>query len=128
MPRRVAAFCRPLRPVFLLVSFSRWQIPVVGIGVVLIAAGVPPPRPGELTAPLLHAKTTPPTNAVEERHYANGKRWENARQTTANLGNLGKKQGKWGQNVDTRGKTRGMAFQITNIRKERTAVGAGKFA
>ena len=27
MLRRVAAFCRPLRPVFLLVSFSHWRGP-----------------------------------------------------------------------------------------------------
>ena len=36
----VAVFCRPLRPVFLLVSFSRWRSPVVGVLGVLIAAGV----------------------------------------------------------------------------------------
>ena len=31
MPRRVAAFCRPLRPVLLLVSFRRSRSPVVGV-------------------------------------------------------------------------------------------------
>ena len=31
MLRRVAAFCRPLRPVLLLVSFLRSQSPVVGV-------------------------------------------------------------------------------------------------
>ena len=31
MLRRVAAFCRPLRPVLLLVSFPRSQSPVVGV-------------------------------------------------------------------------------------------------
>ena len=31
MLRRVAAFCRPLRPVLLLVSFSRSRSPVVGV-------------------------------------------------------------------------------------------------
>ena len=31
MLRRVAAFCRPLRPVLLLVSFPRLQCPVVGV-------------------------------------------------------------------------------------------------
>ena len=32
MLRRVAAFCRPLRPVLLLVSFPRLRSPVVGLG------------------------------------------------------------------------------------------------
>ena len=40
MLRRVAAFCRPLRPVLLLVSFPRSQSPVVGV------LGLPPPPPG----------------------------------------------------------------------------------
>ena len=41
MLRRVAAFCRPLRPVLLLVSFPRSRGPVVGVlGVVVVAAGV----------------------------------------------------------------------------------------
>ena len=31
MLRRVAAFCRPLRPVLLLVSFPRSRSPVVGV-------------------------------------------------------------------------------------------------
>ena len=31
MLRRVAAFCRPLRPVLLLVSFPRLRSPVVGV-------------------------------------------------------------------------------------------------
>ena len=31
MLRQVAAFCRPLRPVLLLVSFSRSRSPVVGV-------------------------------------------------------------------------------------------------
>ena len=31
MLRRVAAFCRPLRPVLLLVSFPRSRIPVFGV-------------------------------------------------------------------------------------------------
>ena len=39
--RRAAAFCRPLRPVFLLVSLLRWRIPGIGVlGVVLVGAGV----------------------------------------------------------------------------------------
>ena len=38
MLRRVAAFCRPLQPVLLLVSFPRLQRPVVGVlGVVRVA-------------------------------------------------------------------------------------------
>ena len=37
MLRRVAAFCRPLRPVLLLVSFPRLRSPVVGV------LGPPPP-------------------------------------------------------------------------------------
>ena len=41
MLRRVAAFCRPLRPVLLLVSFPRQWGPVVGaLGVVLVVVGV----------------------------------------------------------------------------------------
>ena len=39
MLRRVAAFCRPLRPVLLLVSFPRSRSPVVG-------HRPPPPPPG----------------------------------------------------------------------------------
>ena len=40
MLRWVAAFCRPLRPVFLLVSFPRQRGPVVGtLWVVLVVAG-----------------------------------------------------------------------------------------
>ena len=40
MLRRVAAFCRPLRPVLLLVSFPRSRSPVVGVlGAVLDVAG-----------------------------------------------------------------------------------------
>ena len=39
MLRRVAAFCRPLRPVLLLVSFPRSRSPVVGV------LGLPPPPP-----------------------------------------------------------------------------------
>ena len=41
MLRRVAAFCRPLRPVLLLVSFPRSRSAVVGVpGAVLVVAGV----------------------------------------------------------------------------------------
>ena len=40
MLRRVAAFCRPLRPVLLLVSFPRSRSPVVGV-----LGLCPPPRP-----------------------------------------------------------------------------------
>ena len=41
MLRRVAAFCRPLRPVLLLVSFPRSRRPIVGVlGAVLVVAGV----------------------------------------------------------------------------------------
>ena len=41
MLRRVAAFCRPLRPVLLLVSFPRSRSPVVGVpGVAVDVAGV----------------------------------------------------------------------------------------
>ena len=41
MLRRVAAFCRPLRPVLLLVSFPRSRSPVVGVlGMLLDVAGV----------------------------------------------------------------------------------------
>ena len=41
MLRWVGAFCRPLRPVFLLVSFPRSRSPVVGtLGVVRVRAGV----------------------------------------------------------------------------------------
>ena len=51
MLRRVAAFCRPLRPVLLLVSFPRLRSPVVGVlGLCWMWHGVPfapspPPRP-----------------------------------------------------------------------------------
>ena len=42
MLRRVAAFCRPLRPVLLLVSFPRSQSPVVGVlGLCWLWHGVP---------------------------------------------------------------------------------------
>ena len=44
MLRRVAAFCRPLRPVLLLVSFPRSRIPVVGV--------LPPPPPPPPLDPL----------------------------------------------------------------------------
>ena len=53
MLRRVAAFCRPLRPVLLLVSFPRSRSPVVGVlGLCWMWHGVPfvrqwrPPPPG----------------------------------------------------------------------------------
>ena len=39
--RRVAAFCRPLRPVLPLVSFPRSRSPVVGV----LGLCPPPPRP-----------------------------------------------------------------------------------
>ena len=42
MLRRVAAFCRPLRPVLLLVSFPRLRSPVVGVlGLCWMRHGVP---------------------------------------------------------------------------------------
>ena len=42
MLRRVAAFCRPLRPVLLLVPFPRWRSPVVGVlGLCWMWHGVP---------------------------------------------------------------------------------------
>ena len=42
MLRRVAAFCRPLRPVFLWVSFPRSRSPVVGVpGLCRLSHGVP---------------------------------------------------------------------------------------
>ena len=42
MLRRVAAFCRPLRPVLLLVSFPRSRSPVVGVpGLCWMWHGVP---------------------------------------------------------------------------------------
>ena len=42
MLRRVAAFCRPLRPVLLLVSFPRSRSPVVGVlGLCWMWRGVP---------------------------------------------------------------------------------------
>ena len=40
MLRRVAAFCPPLRPVFLLVSFSHWRSPVTGVVLVGVVVGV----------------------------------------------------------------------------------------
>ena len=46
MLRRVAAFCRPLRPVLLLVSFPRSRSPVVGV-----PGAVPPRRPPAPRAP-----------------------------------------------------------------------------
>ena len=46
MLRRVAAFCRPLRPVLLLVLFARSQSPVVGVlGLCWMWHGVPFARP-----------------------------------------------------------------------------------
>ena len=42
MLRRVAAFCRPLRPVLLLVSFPRSRSPVVGV------LAPPPPNPQKM--------------------------------------------------------------------------------
>ena len=48
MLRRVAAFCRPLRPVLLLVSFPRSRSPVVGVlGLCWMRHGAPPPPPPE---------------------------------------------------------------------------------
>ena len=81
MLRRVAAFCRPLRLVLLLVSFPRSRSPVVGVpglcwmrrdvpfarqrrpiigvlGVVLVVAPPPPPPPPTLNAPNHRRHTT----------------------------------------------------------------------
>ena len=66
MLRRVAAFCRPLRPVLLLVSFPRSQSPVVGVlGLCWLRRG----GGGRLTvfsahAPPLCGRPSPPPSLV----------------------------------------------------------------
>ena len=81
MLRRVAAFCRPLRPVLLLVSFPRSRSPAVGVpglcwmwrdvpfarqrcpvvgvlGVVLVVAPPPPPRESNTKVPKFDGNNT----------------------------------------------------------------------
>ena len=77
MLRRVAAFCRPLRPVLLLVSFPRSRSPVFGVpGAVLVVLtppplgqfpkrGHPPPmRRGTRQAYLIDSPPPPPAPVV----------------------------------------------------------------
>ena len=74
MLRRVAAFCRPLRPVLLLVSFPRWRSPVVGVlGLCWMWHGVPPPHQRPVWTPLdaLSGRLTPPVLPVY-RHFQPG--------------------------------------------------------
>ena len=91
MLRRVAAFCRPLRPVLLLVSFPRSRSPVVGVlglcwmwdgcAVCVSAApnSCPPPPPAEQFSSrqisrninkVPHRATTPPWRGYGLDRYA----------------------------------------------------------
>ena len=73
MLRRVAAFCRPLRPVLLLVSFLRSRSPVVGVlGLCWMWRGVPfvrqwRPVVGVLGVVLVVAGVTPQTIIISLR-------------------------------------------------------------
>ena len=67
MLRRVAAFCRPLRPVLLLVSFPRSRSPVVGVpGLCWMWRDVPfaPPPPGIRRATVREAPAGASTGVV----------------------------------------------------------------
>ena len=92
--RRVAAFCRPLRPVLLLVSFPRSRSPVVGVlGLCWLRRDVPRARQWRPVNPCPKNKNWPQT----KNRPKNKNRLGLSTERVKNKNHLGHKQDKSGE-------------------------------